>query len=187
MYSDVQMESEPTDSVWIEPCYTVLFMVKDSNDQPIDNADITFNQQTKTTDFNGEAFFSLVDNDNNQDYTISADGYQQYQNVISVESDTTLEVYLDTLDTGIEEAKDKTISITPNPVNAEATIHHLSNDQYTVEIYEITGKSIKTININGGLSTTINLSFLKPGMYFLIIRNDNGDTHRLKIIKRTEN
>ncbi|MGQ1891014.1 M6 family metalloprotease domain-containing protein [Thermophagus sp. OGC60D27] len=185
VYSDVKMESAPTEPVWIAPCYSVLFIIRNADNQPIDNAEVTFNRETQITDINGEAYFSLVDDSDDQEYTISAAGYQQFQNVITIEADTTIKVVMDTLDTGIKKPTTDPISITPNPVDAEATIHNLTDNQYIIEIYEITGKPIKTITINGGLTSTINLSSLKPGMYFLMIRNDRGETHRLKIIKRT--
>lgn len=184
-YPDVKMESEPTASIWIEPCLSVLFIVKDSENNPIENAEITFNNESKSTDSNGEASFSMVGSDSLLAYTISATDFQEFQNQLLINSDTLVEVVLDSLSTNIEEPSLSSVSFSPNPVTNKATLSNLPDQPCTLFFYDITGKPVKTMQINSGPAVTINLSTFKPGIYLLLIRANNNETHRIKVVKQS--
>lgn len=63
--------------------YTVTFTVDDGTD-PIEGASVTFHNETKTTSALGVAAFTGVGVANNQAYTITAGGYQNYAASVNV-------------------------------------------------------------------------------------------------------
>ena len=47
------------------------------------------------------------------------------------------------------------------------------NNSQSVEVYDVFGKLIRTVNADGGL-TRVNVSDLAPGMYFVRVATDKG-------------
>jgi len=66
------------------------------------------------------------------------------------------------------------ISIYPNPANTTLTLQFDNLTNHAVaEIYDITGKSIKTVSLNT-LQTTIGVAELNTGIYFIKVSYDKG-------------
>ena len=77
--------------------------------------------------------------------------------------------------TNIESNVAENFSIYPNPTTDIVNITSDSNAE--LAIFNATGKEVKRIRTNEG-STSINISDLPNGMYFIVI---NGNAHKLTI------
>jgi len=84
----------------------------------------------------------------------------------------------------IEKTVTPNISITPNPTTGDFYINNISND-LKVEIYDISGKLVKNIIING--TNKIDIRELNNGLYFVILTDNKNNTFTKKIIKHSEN
>jgi hypothetical protein len=87
-------------------------------------------------------------------------------------------IYVDLIPMGIDKPSlEDLISIYPNPTNGNIFITaDLSiNDLIGIEIYDITGKSISSININKNRldKYSIDLSNQSNGLFFIVISSDN--------------
>lgn len=74
-------------------------------------------------------------------------------------------------------------SVYPNPAN---DVLQLSSDSEmkSVKLYDLTGKVVEQIDLNGALSQEINISNLKNGIYFLEASTVTGETFTSKIVKQ---
>jgi hypothetical protein len=73
---------------------------------------------------------------------------------------------------GITETQSELFKIYPNPANNYVTV--VGSTMQRIEIYDITGRTICEININGASQTNISVSGLENGLYFLRIYNDDN-------------
>jgi hypothetical protein len=80
-----------------------------------------------------------------------------------------------------QENKTTLFSVHPNPVSEVFQINNLENDVYSIKIYSPTGKLISDIK---NAPTSINISGLNSGIYFVEITNSKGDKQVSKIIKK---
>ncbi|MEJ7644664.1 MAG: glycoside hydrolase family 9 protein [Chryseolinea sp.] len=84
--------------------------------------------------------------------------------------------------TGIEEGKGSNIFIAPNPTDGKLLLVTSTNDPYHVEVLNVQGKSIMSVDAQGSESLDIHMQ--PAGMYFVIISGrDNTWTHVSKILK----
>jgi len=75
------------------------------------------------------------------------------------------------------------LSAYPNPAKDIVTISNDNNiAMQSAEIVDVNGRTIKTVNLNGVSQSTLNVSELTSGIYFLNIATDNGKLTK-KIIK----
>jgi hypothetical protein len=82
---------------------------------------------------------------------------------------------------GMEELNQSAINIYPNPANTVINIDlQQQSGKAITEIYGIDGKLIKTVIINAGKTSAVDISFLEKGLYFITIRI-NGNCYRKKI------
>ncbi|PWD99117.1 M6 family metalloprotease domain-containing protein [Marinilabilia rubra] len=184
IYGDVNMESATATTIQIQPCYSVTFIIKDEFGNPIQNASITFNNETMITDANGETRFSGVSSGAGQSYTITMTDYDQYEDVVDVNSDTSVQIAMTVSNTAISEEWKEQLKFNPNPVNTNGTITGLPHGTFEIELYDITGKMIERRTIFGGQDIIWPFSVHKPGLYMMLIKNEDGQAHRLKIIKK---
>ncbi len=82
---------------------------------------------------------------------------------------------------GIESAVDKNFRIFPNPADNFLFIN--STSVGIVKIHDVNGKLIKELNFNHGC-TTINISDLQKGVYFLQKITNNHQVEPFKLIKK---
>lgn len=75
-------------------------------------------------------------------------------------------------------------SIYPNPVQDEANIVTVGEILgKCIEVYDLSGKVRKQINVNFDERTTINLSDLSPGIYMVILKTEDGRSFVQRINK----
>ena len=89
--------------------------------------------------------------------------------------------------TGIDDrnTKNTEVLVYPNPAKETITIS-LSKDKYTIELYDVTGRKLKTVLNNESLkeeSLQIQLDNINPGIYFIKIINSDK-TITKKFIKQ---
>ena len=74
-----------------------------------------------------------------------------------------------------------TNSIYPDPCNSSFTITTNSNANQTVKMYDVTGRVIFNLTING--TTAIITDSLKAGIYVVIITNTKGTTKKKLVVE----
>jgi hypothetical protein len=187
VFPDVKMTSGASNQVQIQSCYVVFFIVKDSSGNALENAEITFNNEVKTTTSSGEAVFTAVPSENNQNYQITATDYNQINTVINVNNDTTVNETMVLSTSDIDETWINIISFATNPVVTEGTLYNLPHGIYQIELFDITGQQITKKRVNGGNPVSWDFSPYQPGIYMMLITASDGKTARLKIIKQRNN
>jgi hypothetical protein len=108
-------------------------------------------------------------------------------NAVSSRSDISLVLYPNTLSfetTGINNSKSEDFRIYPNPASQQLRILSASSIVQGYTITDMTGRIIISDN-SGSLAgeTTISLTSLSPGMYFLNVRTANG-VAKYKFVKQ---
>lgn len=147
------------DDLWANE-YMVTFTVHELG-TPVENAAVTIDGVTDSTDMNGNAWFALQDGD--YEYTASLDGYADIVEMITV-SGVNLSVEVDFV--GISDADAMDVNIYPNPTSGTVNIRGLG--QSNVTVLNAIGKVIATEQING--QGTLNLN--NPGVYFIRLQTD---------------
>jgi len=83
-----------------------------------------------------------------------------------------------------DERNEDRIKVYPNPTAAKLTIEHSEDcgkGSFFYEIYDLTGQIVRRI-IRSGTSQVIDLSGHLPGIYFIMINNDDK-IYRIKVVK----
>ncbi|MDK2979377.1 MAG: hypothetical protein PWP52_2091, partial [Bacteroidales bacterium] len=151
--------------------YTVTFAVTDGA-SPLDNAEVTFNSETKLTDTDGQAIFKNVEPGVNLVYLVSKDQYESKYGTIDVSSDLVKNIVLDQI-TGINKLDEYGIKVYPVPASDYIHINNLTMPgSKKVEIMDVTGKVIYN-NTLENVNNNINVSDFAKGIYFLRITIDN--------------
>jgi hypothetical protein len=74
-----------------------------------------------------------------------------------------------------------TTTVVPNPAENEITISGLSNTN-TISIINTLGQVVLSEN-SAGPKTTMNISVLSEGLYFIVIKDRQGKLRRMKFVK----
>lgn len=85
-----------------------------------------------------------------------------------------------TCTTGINEVNYTKVRFYPNPANNLLTIENPEFEEFTIQIIDITGKQILSTYCNS--SKTIDISYIKQGIYLLYIREENNTVSIMKLI-----
>lgn len=104
-----------------------------------------------------------------------------YKNYVEIEYSTDI-VSGAQFDVNIKEYnsdKEYPVYVYPNPASNYLIIKSLHNDVTGVQLVDIAGKTIKSVQINGNQENILDVSYLEPGMYFVNIDLKNG-----KIVKK---
>ena len=79
--------------------------------------------------------------------------------------------------------KPNKLNFYPNPTSNSITIVNENGQESKIEIYDISGTLNKVINIDSNNSHRIDVSYLKSGVYFIRLINDDGNVLQGKFIK----
>lgn len=152
--------------------------VKHQN-EPITNATITLNGQAQTTNSIGLANFGSITS-GTYPIVVNADGFNQYEDNISIESDTTVAIILTPVGVKVLNSTLNTLNIWPNPffdfITIEFTIGKRAFSQ--IDITQVSGQTVATIlneTLNPGLHSFVwqpNKS-LSQGYYIVRVKVDN--------------
>ena len=80
------------------------------------------------------------------------------------------------------EMEETPIAIYPNPITERSVLEmeEIKGKVAHISIYDITGKTVRTITSNGERRVNITKGDLKPGSYFVLIRT-NEKTHKSRL------
>ena len=152
-----------------KPIWVITIVVNNSASSPIQNARVTYNDTTITTDSTGKAVFANVVQANGLVYTISKTGFQTATGKIDANHSYSKTITLLPA-TIISENEENTINIFPNPSNGSITIENAGNS--IIQIYDILGIQVKTI-VSQDAVLVVDLGSLKNGNYFIKVIQDN--------------
>ncbi|MFN5440625.1 MAG: T9SS type A sorting domain-containing protein, partial [Flavobacteriia bacterium] len=71
----------------------------------------------------------------------------------------------------------------PNPATSILTVLHQGIKVSSIEMFDLNGKLLFTINTNGQVEQSFNVSSLQPGMYIIQL-NAEGQTSNKRVIKQ---
>ncbi|HLP51676.1 MAG TPA: M43 family zinc metalloprotease [Chitinophagales bacterium] len=87
---------------------------------------------------------------------------------------------------GIEENKLPALSVVPNPFNSTIRINGLQEGNYSIAVFDITGREVKSFASVYAANNHFNLdvsSVTAKGVYVLKVTNGNGQSRALKLIR----
>ncbi|MCD4791759.1 MAG: T9SS type A sorting domain-containing protein [Bacteroidales bacterium] len=156
--------------------YTVTFTVDDGTD-PLQDVliDIDGETYTATTDVNGVATFDLEAS--TYSFTVTLTGYTYTGTTTFEVVDQDIDIAV-TMDEGSYVNDIATgISIYPNPSNGVFNVNVENN--FNLEVFDITGKVINTQVLTGNSTVEINTA----GVYFFRFSNENGSVTQRVIVQ----
>lgn len=134
------------------------------NFTPVNKAVVTLNNENKETNALGLSTFFDLATGQSYDYSVSKPPYTLVQGTILLLADTLLDISME-VGTGINANKNR-VSIIPNPVRHKVAITADFKIQ-EIHILDLTGAFIFQKANYDSFSEDLDLSNLKPGVYFL--------------------
>lgn len=178
------IESEWTNDINILGGYKIAFIVKDLDDNIIENATVLYNNQKIITDENGVALFDGVEPIVRKTYTVSCGGYQTEESSIAPSSDRTVVVRLTSISTDSTALSNgEEIIVYPNPLidSNEIFFSGIIDGDATIIISDIIGNTIINEKLFISKDKGIKINNLSKGLY--IIKIIRGNNHKmLKLI-----
>ena len=80
-------------------------------------------------------------------------------------------------------SNEESIGLFPNPTNGKCEIKMVNGNPLTIEVYNMFGKKVHEMN-NWKNSSTIDLSLLTSGIYFLQIKTTNGNSTKKIVLQK---
>ncbi|MBU1012815.1 MAG: carboxylesterase family protein [Bacteroidetes bacterium] len=150
------------------PTYAITFYVGNES-QAISGADIDINEQVLITNDNGTVSIDLEMG--TYPYTVSANSYENYTDTLIVNGISRTVNILLTISTGLNKFEKTSYNIYPNPANEYINILLPGAiKQYHFQLVDISGRVVYCQNIFIK-KAIINLSGIKPGIYFMFLKN----------------
>jgi methionine-rich copper-binding protein CopC len=151
----------------MDTTYDITFSVDDGTN-PLSDAIIEINNQTKNTDSNGKAVYSLLEG-NEFDYTITKTGFKTITGQVVTDNNKIINHSMD-VSTGLSKTLEQRLNIYPNP--ASDMLHLDWNDDINkaeVLLTNITGKTVLTKKLFDR-NNSVEISNLPKGIYFITIK-----------------
>lgn len=82
---------------------------------------------------------------------------------------------------GLKEVNDTEVTVYPNPVSNHLTIQVKDAGSYSANIIDVQGKVVLNTQVNQEQST-VNVSELSNGLYFLILTDTNGNSYQKRLV-----
>lgn len=166
--------------------YQVTFGVVDHSYFAVKDVLIEFNGATNYTDVDGNAVFYAVEPGENLKFTLSKEGFNNYDSSLNViNTDVIFNARLSST-TGIKSINENKVKIYPNPTNGifNIEIAEAQNMNYYLKLFNVIGEIIYTDEISGksSINEQIDISQKAKGMYFLSVESDNGTIISRRII-----
>jgi len=89
-----------------------------------------------------------------------------------------IELLIDAI--GVTESEVAQFELFPNPADGQIRVNNLEMIK-SISVFTMTGSKVLSENQPAGI---IDISALKPGVYLLVISDENGQNHQLKLIKK---
>ena len=159
--------------------HQATFTVKGEGGKPLEGAGISIDTFALQTDTSGQAAVRLPRGA--YDYSVTADGYNDYHSGMRLDHDRTLEVVMEARSSGIRYDLRQGITLFPNPVDDIIYIRNATGYRYLLlQILDLTGKVIHETTLNANI-TEIDLAAY-PGGFYLIQIQAGKDRITRKII-----
>lgn len=177
---NVAVDSDKTMIIRMSPerdVYYLEFTVKNGENDLIDNAEISIDTFNVKTDFFGKANVGLTIGD--YDYSVSADGYRDYDSTLTLSGDTTLNVKMQESATfagpGVE---DYDLQIYPNPTDGMVNIESSVAMEGRLVVRNVIGLKIIEKSLDYVRNVSIDLNSYESGIYLFSIELENHKTTR---------
>lgn len=173
--NEFQLQSKdvvyPAVSPWsvsylVNACHAVSFVVFDNDSQPIEGALVKFETYEALTDANGEVLFLGIENLSEASFEVSANGFMPESGQLLVMDDIETLVLLEPVLTDSTAVKDKEIRVFPNPVRDELSVNGIYGE-IEVSVYDLSGRMVKSMQVEAYYTFTLPMSDLQSGMYVL--------------------
>lgn len=165
-----------TKNIRLLKTYLVSFHVT-YRDGDLEEAEVDINDETLTTDENGETSIELPNG--SYDYTVTKDeDFQEVSETLVVDSSAvSKEIYL----SGVGIATNQNFNANIYPVPTKGIVNITLTGKATIQVYDATGSmiSIKQINQTG----TLNIENQPKGIYLIKALHENGDSETMKLLK----
>jgi len=162
--------------------FNIYFHVTEDGSAPLEGAEVTVGDWTKTTDAEGMATLYGFPNDS-VSYTVTHDDYEDYMWGVGVEWDH-VDVMVDMSTAGIGDGNENEIAFNmyPNPTSGVLNVEGLDNVQ-RIEIYNSIGQQMNVIeNVNNTIQ--VRTGNLETGVYFVNFYNEQGVVTTQKFLKQ---
>jgi hypothetical protein len=157
--------------------YDVTFIVSTSGN-PLEGAEVKINQETRITDNEGKAKFTLINDTYN--YTVVKQSYDVITGTITINGTDITELVA--MELGIfENGKTASFEIYPNPVSNKLTIVRTTAEKSLIEIYNSNGALVQTFEMNTD-KYELDVSALSSGFYMIRLV-DNNNSSILRFMK----
>lgn len=159
---------------------TVTFKIS-SNQRPVKDASVTFDQQTAFTNLLGMVSFEKIMRDQHVPYSVSKSGYQRIRDTLKVHHDTAVNLELHRPLVDINSGKKSNVRIYPNPAHNRIFI---VSDQICEKfmLLDINHKSI-LVKRPRSASFSVNLVHVKEGLYIIEMELQDDRHQKYKVIK----
>jgi len=161
--------------------HDVTFYVVNTWDEPVVDAriDVYATGNSKTTDKEGKATMSLPQMINT--YSVSKNGYYKVTGDFEVTEDGSLRILSE--DGKIKMVEDlQYITLFLNPKTGQLNIAN-ANDVKLIKIYNFEGQFLFEQEIDGEVQKSIDVNFLRTGMYIFVTQDTKGANKMYKLLK----
>ncbi|MCG8410807.1 MAG: C25 family cysteine peptidase [Bacteroidales bacterium] len=169
--------------------FNVSFNITDTEENPIQNANIRINSKSAITNNNGNAYVYSIDPSDAINYTITKEGYEDVNGSLNINNeDVSVQIQMLLAATGsIDKTKTQEFKVYPNPNNGVFSIEFFDqsyNKDYVVKIYNSLGTLVYSNKIQKKQLHTVDISDNPQGTYILIIESENKNiVNRYLIVK----
>ncbi len=160
--------------------YTVTFIVTDETTTAVENANVTFNGTSLTTNSSGECAFTEVVA-GNYNYTVVADNFIDLSGSLSVTNQNVAEI-ITLSPTGSYEFLLETAVIYPNPIAEILYIENAKNIS-NITIFNLLGEKVLQFENFGNSNLQLDVEMLKNGIYIIQLIDNSNNTISKRIIK----
>ena len=170
-------ENAEIDITMLYELYTVTFHVMDMENNPLEGAEVEFNDNTATTGADGIAAFDDVII-GSYDYMVTKEGYEPAEGVVDVvNGDVDVPVSMEIL-AGIVDNSLENVRIYPNPARHMVNIDNAANS--SMRMISQYGKTVMIKDLEEA-HATISVASFPAGIYYVILSNDKN-THSYKLL-----
>ncbi len=151
------------------PTYTLTFEIVGANEDPIEGATITINEQSLTSNSNGIAEFSLPNG--NYTYNISLNDYNAISDQVTI-SDEDKTVKLTMIRLGLDENLLSNVNLYPNPATDAISVNGLIFNECTMQLVDLQGRVVLKQLVED--KKPISIRHLTKGIYIAVVYNKDG-------------
>ena len=100
-------------------------------------------------------------------------------------SDTKTISGIEVYPTGIEDVTVEEMQAYPNPFENEVYVRFVEDGNYTVELYDYTGRLVNAAALNAAAGEIVNIPVEgQSGIYFIKVKGEAGLLNVMKVIKK---